>query len=314
MAKRPSIQFYPADWRNNAKLRRCSWAARGVWIELIGLLHDSDEYGLLRWPLREIAQALGAPVKEVKELADKNVLYGCESGMCEPMIYTPRSGRVDGEPVVLVPAQPGPIWYSPRMVRDEHVRNRSGGATRFRSREDGADEGQTAADTMPGDNGPQGDSPDLSPSESPNHSPSRRQGESQSDGSTSSSSSSIKAPPKSPRGDQRPRMNLETWMASLPEGVPPIPDDHSVFAYAERVGMPMDFVGLAWEWFKREYRAKPRKVYADWPAHFRNAVEKGWGNLWRISADGEYFLTTAGKQLQRNIDAEQDADEGRAAA
>lgn len=291
MAKRPSIQFYPADWRNNAKLRRCSWAARGVWIELIGLLHDSDEYGVLRWPLREIAQALGAPIKEVRELAEKNVLYGCESGMCEPMVYTPSSGRKLGEPVVLVPAQQGPIWYSPRMVRDEHVRTKRGESTRFGESID--------------------DSPNPSPKgaigEAISDAPTARQG----DGSSSSSSSSIKAPPKSPKGDQRPRMNFESWISSLPDGVPAIPDDHSVFAYADRVSMPLEFVSLAWEWFKREYRAKPRKCYADWPSHFRNAVEKGWGNLWRISADGEYFLTTAGKQLERDIEAAQDAEEGK---
>lgn len=291
MAKRPSIQFYPADWRNNAKLRRCSWAARGVWIELIGLLHDSDEYGVLRWPLSEIAQALGAHIREVKELASKGVLYGCASGDCEPMIYTPRSGRTDGDPVLLVPAQPGPIWYSPRLVRDEYIRTKRGASTRF-----GEGNGEDIGDA-------------------PNHSPKGGIGEcmgaapkpGQSDGASSSSSSSSKAPPKSPKGGDRPRVNFESWMASLPEGVPAIPDDHSVFAYADRVGMPLDFVSLAWEWFKREYRKKPRKLYADWPSHFRNAVEKGWGSLWRISGEGEYFLTTAGKQLQRDIEAEQGA-------
>ena len=129
--KRPSFQFYPADWRNNAKLRRCSWEARGVWIELLGLLHDSDNYGVLAWPLKEIAQALGAPLKALKELVDKGVLYGIEKGECEPFVYTPRSGRKNGDPVELVPAQQGPVWFSPRMVRDEYVRSNAGASTRF---------------------------------------------------------------------------------------------------------------------------------------------------------------------------------------
>ena len=51
-ARRPSFQFYPADWRANAKLRRCSRAERGDWIELICLLHDSEEYGVLSVPLK----------------------------------------------------------------------------------------------------------------------------------------------------------------------------------------------------------------------------------------------------------------------
>lgn len=129
--KRPSFQFYPADWRNNANLRRCSWEARGVWIEVMGLLHDSDTYGVLRWPLKEIAQALGAPVKLIQELATKGVMKGSDSSECEPFIYTPRSGRKDGDPVLLVPAQPGPIWYSSRMVKDEYVRSIRGDTSRF---------------------------------------------------------------------------------------------------------------------------------------------------------------------------------------
>lgn len=171
--RRPAFQFYPADWRNNAKLRRCSWGARGVWIELMGLMHDSDNYGVLAWPLKQIAQALGAPIKLLKELVDCGVLYGSEQGDCEPMIYTPISGRVKGAPVELIAAQPGPLWYSPRMVRDEYVRQRKGESTRF---------------------GSDGDAPSPSPKppigESKGAALSRRQG----DGSTASSSSSSSVP------------------------------------------------------------------------------------------------------------------------
>ena len=60
--KRPSFQFYVADWRLDQKLRRCSPAARGVWIDILCLLHDSDEqYGVLRWPLL-ITLAILAPL------------------------------------------------------------------------------------------------------------------------------------------------------------------------------------------------------------------------------------------------------------
>src|SRR5713226_5956827 len=52
--KRPAFQFYPGDWRSNAKLRRCSFAERGIWLEVMCLLHDSDEYGVLRWPLDDV--------------------------------------------------------------------------------------------------------------------------------------------------------------------------------------------------------------------------------------------------------------------
>jgi hypothetical protein len=57
--KRPSFQFYPADWRGNANLRRCSEAARGAWMDILCLLHDSDTYGIVRWPLVDLANAAG---------------------------------------------------------------------------------------------------------------------------------------------------------------------------------------------------------------------------------------------------------------
>ena len=128
--KRPSFQFYPADWRNNAKLRRCSWEARGAWVEVMCLLHDSEEYGLLRWSLKEITQAIGAPIKLLRELVDKGVIKGSD-GAYESLIYTPRSGRKDGPPVEVLAAGAGPCWYSSRMVVDEYKKNTSGGTTRF---------------------------------------------------------------------------------------------------------------------------------------------------------------------------------------
>lgn len=129
--KRPSFQFYPADWRNNANLRRCSPAARGVWLDVMCVLHDSDTYGLVQWPLADLANAANAPMKLVRELVEKSVLKGSDKALDVAFIYTPRSGRRDGEPVTLVPTQPGPVWFSSRMVKDEYVRTIRGESSRF---------------------------------------------------------------------------------------------------------------------------------------------------------------------------------------
>lgn len=45
--KRPAFQFYPADWRNDAALRMCSIAARGLWWEMICIMHMAEPYGYL---------------------------------------------------------------------------------------------------------------------------------------------------------------------------------------------------------------------------------------------------------------------------
>ena len=232
MSKRPSFQFYPADWRNNAKLRRCSWAARGAWVEVMGLLHDSDFYGVLRWNLKEIALAIGCPVSLIKELVEKGVLKGCDKGKSEVLSYTPSSGRQKGPTVTLLNEEQGPIWFSSRMVRDEYVRQNRGKGTRFEP-----------------ENTPSYTTSNHSPippfgeydSDSLKHSPSRCQ----SDGSTSTSSSSINTnstatelevletadfraalPDESKKPEKPPSRNIKISMLLRSLGVKPMTGQH----------------------------------------------------------------------------------------
>lgn len=87
------------------------------------LLHDQEQYGVSTWPLKEIAQAVGCPVAKLKSLVSKGILKGADTGaICDAFQYTPRSGRKSGPTIDLVPAQPGPLWYSSRMIIDEHKR------------------------------------------------------------------------------------------------------------------------------------------------------------------------------------------------
>jgi hypothetical protein len=46
--KRPAFQFYPGDWLRDMALRSCSMEARGLWIEMLCLMHDAVPYGHLR--------------------------------------------------------------------------------------------------------------------------------------------------------------------------------------------------------------------------------------------------------------------------
>jgi hypothetical protein len=41
------MKFYPADWRADAMLRLCSIAARGLWAEMMCIMHDAEIYGSL---------------------------------------------------------------------------------------------------------------------------------------------------------------------------------------------------------------------------------------------------------------------------
>lgn len=96
--------------------------------------------------------------------------------------------------------------------------------------------------------------------------------------------------------------NFAQWTERL-NGEQAIPPDDPVFAYAERVGIPADFLELAWLWFERTYcrgGMRERKRYTDWRKVFRNAVEGNWAKAWHF--DGErYGLTTPGAQLRKDI-------------
>jgi hypothetical protein len=103
--KRPSFQFYPADWRKDAALQSCSMAAQGLWINIMCIAHECENYGHLTINGRpmlpaQIARLVGLSAKEcdslLKELHDCGVLSIASCGSV----------------------------FSRRMVRDEEIRNK----------------------------------------------------------------------------------------------------------------------------------------------------------------------------------------------
>ena len=93
------LKWYPADWRADPRLRMCSLAARGLWIELIGYMHESPRYGYLligdRPPtVKQIATLVGEQVKAVERAMDELETSG---------VFSVEDG----------------IIYSRRMVRDK---------------------------------------------------------------------------------------------------------------------------------------------------------------------------------------------------
>lgn len=96
------------------------------------------------------------------------------------------------------------------------------------------------------------------------------------------------------------------WLQTLREsGEKAITDHRPTWDYAQRVGLPDDFVELAWVQFRRRYSEDPTytaKRYRDWRQVFRNALEGNWFRLWSAADDG-YRLTTVGLQAQREIEA-----------
>src|SRR6185437_6187012 len=99
-ARNPWMKFYPADWRSDAMLRLCSIAARGLWAEMMCLMHEAERYGSLlvngkRIDKKQLAGLAGISEKDCSvlllELEGNGVFSRDEDGT----IYSRRMRRDD---------------------------------------------------------------------------------------------------------------------------------------------------------------------------------------------------------------------------
>jgi hypothetical protein len=102
--KRPAFQFYPADWRKDSALQSCGMAARGLWHEMMCIMHECVPYGHLAINGQPMSSAqLSRLVGE----AERNVT----KWLAELKAADVYSVTDDG------------VIYSRRMVKDEQLRN-----------------------------------------------------------------------------------------------------------------------------------------------------------------------------------------------
>lgn len=92
------MKFWPGDWKNDAALRMCGLAARGLWIELIGIMHDAEPYGHLlvngRAPShRQIGAIVGASERDAAKLLAELEDAGVFSRTADGVIYSRRMER-----------------------------------------------------------------------------------------------------------------------------------------------------------------------------------------------------------------------------
>lgn len=94
----PWLKWYPADWRADPRLRMCSLAARGLWIEMLGFMHEAERYGFLLIAgiapsPEEIAVLVGAPAPLVRKALDELETRGVYSRDEDGIIYSRRMVR-----------------------------------------------------------------------------------------------------------------------------------------------------------------------------------------------------------------------------
>jgi hypothetical protein len=89
------MKFYPSDWLGSSRLRRCSFAARGLAIELICHMHQGEPYGHLTVVGNAaIARLVGMSSKKLSQTLPELIQNG--------IILESKTG----------------VLFSPRMVRD----------------------------------------------------------------------------------------------------------------------------------------------------------------------------------------------------
>lgn len=125
--RNPWFPFHTNDWLGNANLKRCSHEEKGIWVDILCLMNDSDTPGCLKWTLKEIAKAVGTKVDKVKKLAEKGVIKGSDDP--KTMIhFSDFFAQKNSKPIEILIFfdMPGPLWYSSRMVRDHYLKIKRG--------------------------------------------------------------------------------------------------------------------------------------------------------------------------------------------
>ncbi len=69
----PWFKFYAPDWRSDLSLRECGYAARGLWIDMLTIMHEAEPYGHLVISgkpagAKRLAALLGGTEREVAGL------------------------------------------------------------------------------------------------------------------------------------------------------------------------------------------------------------------------------------------------------
>ncbi|MEJ7804346.1 MAG: hypothetical protein WKG03_00275 [Telluria sp.] len=126
------MQFYPADWRKDLAVQALCYHDRGVWFEMLCLMHESSERGVLLLagqPMPEdvAARLLGLDNQTFKQTLSNLLTYGvaklrdgdhavfskrmvADESLCE---IRRKSGKLGGNPALLNQKVSTPVKQSP---------------------------------------------------------------------------------------------------------------------------------------------------------------------------------------------------------
>lgn len=76
MGKLPYIQFFTGDWIKDPKLTMCSASTRGIWIDAICAMHESEQRGIIEGSPEQLARIFRASLSEVQSAVDELQVTG----------------------------------------------------------------------------------------------------------------------------------------------------------------------------------------------------------------------------------------------
>jgi len=96
--QQPAVLFFVDDWMSDTELRCCSLKARGLWIEMLCIMHKSKRYGHLinetgKIEAKTLARLVAAPYPDVASGLAELKRHGVYSTTPAGVIYCRRMAR-----------------------------------------------------------------------------------------------------------------------------------------------------------------------------------------------------------------------------
>lgn len=96
--RHPWFKFHTSDWRGDDKLRSCSLAAQGLWINCLAIMHDAAPRGFLLSAgepiaIERLALMVSRPLREVRTALAELERYGVSSRDAEGRLFSRRMVR-----------------------------------------------------------------------------------------------------------------------------------------------------------------------------------------------------------------------------
>jgi hypothetical protein len=123
--KLPAFQFYPGDWRKDVGVQSLDFHARGVWFEILCLMHESERRGVLTlngaaMPDDALARLLGISEDLLKQNLTKIEGYGVSSREPSTGALTCRR-MVRDEELRKIRSEAGKMGGNPLLVKQNQT-------------------------------------------------------------------------------------------------------------------------------------------------------------------------------------------------